>query len=75
MYGLGLSIHRFEGIELTSFAAGPMAKNCSVRTGIAGAAALVVGKVNKKAAREITVNVVTAVPMAWALDRVGGRRR
>ncbi|MEK2493186.1 hypothetical protein WN990_26895 [Kitasatospora purpeofusca] len=36
------------------------AKNCLVRMGIGGAAALIVGKVNKKVAREITVNVVGA---------------
>ncbi|WP_125513740.1 hypothetical protein [Streptomyces sp. WAC 01529] len=36
------------------------AKNCLVRAGIGGAAALVVGKVNKKVAREIAVNVAGA---------------
>ncbi|WP_224274635.1 hypothetical protein [Streptomyces sp. LS1784] len=36
------------------------AKNCLMRMGVGGAAALVVGKVNKKAAREIAVNVVGA---------------
>ncbi|MEU8463953.1 hypothetical protein [Streptomyces sp. NPDC029003] len=34
------------------------AKNCLVRAGIGSAAALIVGKVNKKVAREIAVNTV-----------------
>ncbi|MEV6973280.1 hypothetical protein [Kitasatospora sp. NPDC093806] len=36
------------------------AKNCLVRMGVGGAAALVAGKINKKVAREITVNTVAA---------------
>ncbi|MFI1681518.1 hypothetical protein [Streptomyces sp. NPDC020607] len=36
------------------------AKNCLIRAGIGGAAALVVGRINKKAAREIAVNVAGA---------------
>ncbi|MGY0459603.1 hypothetical protein ACW14Y_05020 [Kitasatospora sp. cg17-2] len=36
------------------------AKNCLVRAGVGGAVALVVGRVNKKAAREIAVNVAGA---------------
>ncbi|MFJ8475965.1 hypothetical protein [Kitasatospora sp. NPDC094011] len=36
------------------------AKNCLVRMGVGGAAALIAGKVNKKVAREITVNTVAA---------------
>ncbi|MET9596246.1 MULTISPECIES: hypothetical protein [unclassified Streptomyces] len=36
------------------------AKNCLLRAGVGGAAALVVGRVNKKVAREIAVNVAGA---------------
>ncbi|WP_159424677.1 hypothetical protein [Streptomyces sp. TLI_053] len=36
------------------------AKNCLIRMGVGGAAALIAGKVNKKVAREITVNTVAA---------------
>ncbi|RSS40309.1 hypothetical protein EF912_32370 [Streptomyces sp. WAC07061] len=42
-----------EGGEMTE-----AAKNCLVRAGIGGAAALIVGRVNKKVAREIAVNTV-----------------
>ncbi|MEU7738572.1 hypothetical protein AB0B51_37040 [Streptomyces griseus] len=37
-----------------------VAKNCLLRAGVGSAAALVVGRVNKKAAREIAVNTVGA---------------
>jgi hypothetical protein len=36
------------------------AKDCLIRAGVGGAVALVVGRVNKKAAREIAVNVAGA---------------
>lgn len=36
------------------------AKNCLIRMGVGGAAALIAGKVNKKVAREITVNTVAS---------------
>ncbi|MCX4511896.1 hypothetical protein OHA27_16625 [Streptomyces sp. NBC_01619] len=36
------------------------AKNCLLRAGVGSAAALIVGRVNKKAAREIAVNTVGA---------------
>ncbi|MFD4482703.1 hypothetical protein ACFWPU_42275 [Streptomyces sp. NPDC058471] len=36
------------------------AKNCLLRAGVGSAAALIVGKVNKKAAKEIAVNTVGA---------------
>lgn len=42
-----------EGSDMTE-----TAKNCLVRAGIGSAAALIVGKVNKKIAREIAVNTV-----------------
>lgn len=37
-----------------------VARNCLIRMGVGGAAALIAGKVNKKVAREITVNTVAA---------------
>ncbi|MEU8779458.1 hypothetical protein [Streptomyces sp. NPDC048606] len=42
-----------EGSDMTQ-----VAKDCLVRAGIGSAAALIVGKVNKKVAREIAVNTV-----------------
>ncbi|MEU6826004.1 hypothetical protein ABZ921_35795 [Streptomyces atriruber] len=36
------------------------AKNCLLKAGVGGAAALIVGRVNKKAAREIVNNTVAA---------------
>ncbi|MFD4240895.1 hypothetical protein ACFWP3_04725 [Streptomyces sp. NPDC058525] len=36
------------------------AKDCLIRAGVGSAAALIVGRVNKKVAREIAVNTVAA---------------